>query len=226
MVLSFYTITGTKIVEVKRIPLIILCFATLASSHALANDTVSSTVNAKAGLRPILSLFCTDVNFGVWRVPVRTAGGTSSITLSVSANNASGTTTATVGGNAQKVAKASGYDEPTASVCTVNGANTTSATIKTAITDNTNLTFGGSTHNNLKSPSATAALSANLALAGEGVLINSTGAGTFRVVGTLTLPEAISADNYGGYATDTADGANAATVTVTDVENTTSSAFF
>jgi hypothetical protein len=205
--------------KTKILPLAMICAFAVAANQAVANDTVSATVNAKAGLSPVLSLTCSDVNFGVWRVPVRSAGGTTTISLDVSANTSAGATTPTVGGNTTNVAAASGYEVPEASICTVNGSNNVSSTIQTTIANNTGLSFGPSTHNNLKNPNTAAALTADLALKGAGVAIGATGSGTFRVIGVLTIPETIAEVNYGGYSTRSGgnDGeGNAATVTVTD----------
>ena len=210
--------------KIKFLLLVMLSAFIVLADQANANDTNSAPVGAIAGLSPVLSLTCTEVNFGVWRVPVRSSGGATTVTLTVSANNASGSTTATTGANTIDVALASGYEAPAAATCTVTGSNNASKTIQTAIADNTGLIFGSSTHNNLTRPVATAALTANLALAGAGVVINSAGSGTFRVVGVLSIPETIVQDNYGGYATSTAE--NAATVTVTDTADATNSSFF
>lgn len=200
-----------------------LVSAAMIAVPAQAQDTVSANVNAVAGISPVLSLTCNDVNFGVWRVPVRSSGGTTAITLTVSANNSSGSTTATSGGNTTGVALASGYNVPNAATCTVNGSNNASQTIQSAISSNTGLKFGSSNHNNLNNPSQVAALTADLTLGGTGVVIGSTGAGTFRVTGVLTIPQTIAADNYGGYSTRSANMpdesvGNAATVTVTDAK--------
>lgn len=200
-----------------------LVSAAMIAVPAQAQDTVSANVNAIAGISPVLSLTCNDVNFGVWRVPVRSSGGTTAITLTVSANNSSGSTTATSGGNTTGVALASGYNVPNAATCTVNGSNNASQTIQSAISNNTGLKFGSSNHNNLNNPSQLATLTADLTLGGTGVVIGSTGAGTFRVTGVLTIPQTITADNYGGYSTRSANMpddsvGNAATVTVTDAK--------
>lgn len=189
--------------------------------QAHANDTVSANVNAVAGISPVLSLTCNNVNFGVWRVPVRSSGGSTTVTLSVSANNSAGATTAATGGNTTGVAIASGYNVPNAATCTVNGSNNPSQTIQTSIANNTGLIFGTSNHNNLSNPQQTASLSADLTLGGAGVQIGSTGSGTFRVTGVLTIPQTIVAENYGGYSTSSANMpdesvGNSATVTVTD----------
>lgn len=200
--------------------LLLVLVLLVCAGLAQAADTVTASVNARAGVSPVLSLTCNDVNFGVWRVPVRTGGSATTITLTVSANSAAGATTATVGGQATWVSFASGYQVPDAALCTVAGATKHSATIQTAISDNTGLTFGASNHNNLNNPVQVASLSANLSLGGIGVAIDSNGAGTFRVVGVLSIPATITVNNYGGYKTQTggAGGAgNAASVTVTDV---------
>ena len=205
--------------KIKKQSLIVLLCTVFLGASALnaAADTISASVNALAGLSPVLSLTCDDVNFGVWRVPVRSTGGATTVTLTVDNNNASGSTTATLGTNTTGVAQASGYLAPDAAVCTVSGSNNPSSTIQTAITNNTALQFGASQHNNLSNPNSVAALSADLALGGGGVAVDTNGSGTFRVVGVLTIPETIDAVNYGGYASANASGgADSATVTVTD----------
>jgi hypothetical protein len=186
------------------------------SLPAQAADSATASVNAMAGLAPVLTLSCTDVNFGVWRVPVRSGGGVTTVTLTVDANNGAGTTTATAAGNTSSVSLSSEYLAPKAATCSVSGASVHTATIQTAIASNTGLTFGASTHESLATPGALAALSATLTLAGTGVVVDANGAGSFRITGTLSIPAAISASNYGGYKTQTGTGANAATVTLTD----------
>ncbi len=185
-------------------------------AHAQVADSVTTSVNALAGLSPVLSMTCDSVNFGVWRIPVRSTGGTTTITLTVSANNAAGVTTATPGGNTTGAGLAAGYLPPLAATCSVSGSNNLSQTIRTIIGSATNLAFGPSAHNNLSVPSTLAAMRANLALAGTGVAINGTGTGTFRVVGVLTVPQTIVSGNYGGYATE-----ESAQVSASDQVNTT-----
>lgn len=181
----------------------VLAATTLAAVPAQAQnaDRVIASVDALAGLSPVLSMTCDSVNFGVWRIPTRTTGGTTTITLTVSSNNAAGVTTATPGGNTTGAGLAAGYLPPDAATCTVSGSNNLSQTIQTAIVGATNMPFGGSAHNNLSTPATLASLRADLALAGTGVVINGTGTGTFRVVGVLTVPQTIVTGNYGGYAT-------------------------
>ncbi len=189
----------------------LLAASTLAAMPAQAQQVVTASVNARAGLAPLTAVTCDDVNFGVWRVPTRTTGGSTLITLTVSANNAAGTTTSTVSGNSTNVGLASGYIAPTAATCTVSGATNVSSTLPTAITNNVGLAFTSSTHESLRVPTTLSLLSATLDLAGTGVVIDSAGAGSFRVVGVMTIPQQIISANYGGYRTEAS-----ATVSVTD----------
>jgi hypothetical protein len=196
-------------------------FAAFGALPAQAqNTTVTASVNARAGLAPLFAVACDPVNFGVWRVPIRSGGATTLITLTVSANTAAGATTGTATGNTTNVSLNTDYDLPEAGICRVVGATTVSKTITTAITNNTNLGFIASNHESLATPSALAALSADLALAGTGVVIDTAGAGAFRVTGVLTIPATIVVGNYGGYQTGTGTTAGGATVSVTDTEFT------
>ncbi len=201
----------------RKIIAVLLAATTLAATPAhAAADSVVASVDATAGLSPVLSMTCDSVNFGVWRIPTRTTGGTTTITLTVSSNTAAGTTTATPGGNTTGAGLAAGYLPPLAATCTVSGSNNLSSTIQTSIAGATNLSFGPSAHNTLSVPAALASMRANLALAGTGVVINGSGTGTFRVVGVLTVPETIVAANYGGYRTE-----DAAQVLASDTLTTT-----
>jgi len=195
-----------------------LAASTLAAMPAQAQQVVSASVNARAGLAPLTNVVCDGVNFGVWRVPVRTSGGSTVIGLTVSANNAAGTTSSVLTGNVTNVGSASGYNAPEAGTCRVTGATTISTTLPTSISNNVGLAFTSSNHESLRTPNVLAALSATLSLGGVGVVIDATGAGSFRVIGDLTIPQAIIANNYGGYITSTS-----ATVSVTDAVQSTPS---
>ena len=199
---------------------VLTAFVALPAQAQSTTSTITASVNARAGLSPVLSVTCTPVNFGVWRVPARSTGGTTEITLTVSANTAAGVTTGTATGNTTNVALDSNYSVPDAATCSVLGSRPVSSTVPTAITGNTNLSFIASNHESLATPSALAALSANLTLAGTGVLVDASGNGAFRVVGVLTIPQTIVAANYGGYQTGTGTTAGGATVTFTDIRPT------
>jgi hypothetical protein len=184
----------------------------LVSMQAQAVDSGSASVNATAGLAPVVIVSCTDVNFGVWRIPNRTSGGVTTITLT-GGNTAGSTTTATAAGNTTRVSLASGYVAPTAATCSVSGIMNQLTTVQTSIANNNYLGFTYSTHEGLDAPTTLAPMTADLSLAGAGVYIDTNGLGSFRVNGVLTIPQSINGNHYGGYKTN---GINAARVTVMD----------
>jgi hypothetical protein len=190
-----------KMIKLLSVSVVAATTLTATPAQAQSANSVSSSVDALAGLSPTLSLGCDGVNFGVWRIPTRTTGGVTTITLTVSANTRAGVTTATAGGNTTGVGLAAGYTGPTAGGCTLAGSNNVSKDVQSALAGASNMPFTGSTHNGLPLPTAPANLRATLSLAGTGISVNGLGIGEFRVVGVLTIPELIVAGNYGGYRT-------------------------
>lgn len=182
----------------------IAALTALAANGARA-ETASDSVDATAGLQPALELSCTDVSFGVWRVPVRASGsGTTTITLDASNDSV------TPGGNTTRVAQSQSDASWAHSrgTCTLSGSlanEETSAAI--TITGNTNMAFTGanaaaSGYVGLAAPTTAAALTATLSVPPNVTI--SGGAASFHVGGVLTIPQAIVADNYGGYKTSAA----------------------
>lgn len=192
---------------------VVLGTLAVISMQAQAVDTGTATVNATAGLAPVVIVSCTDVNFGVWRIPNRASGGVTTVTLTAATNTAGAATAAVAGGNITRVALASGFLAPSAATCSVSGLMNQLTSVTTAISANNNLGFTSSSHEGLDIPITLASLSANLSLAGTGVYIDANGLGAFRVNGVLTIPSVINGNHYGGYKTN---GVNAATVTVMD----------
>ena len=96
--------------KLSKIAAAVAVLAAFASTNTFA-ETASDTVDAKAGIQPAMELVCTDVSFGVWRIPARTGaggsatfyiGGVLTIPGTISANNYGGyktTTSATVTAN-------------------------------------------------------------------------------------------------------------------------------
>jgi hypothetical protein len=186
-----------------------LAAAVLAASGAQAQQTASTTVNAVAGLAPVMTLTCTDVNFGVWTVPSGDRGGVTTLTMSVNApDSATATETIAVSG----VTTVAQIYPDTAGRCVVQGAwNTLTA----AINGNSGMAFGTSNHivalGNVKVPTVTNSnVSANLTLSTTTPSVNANSEAFFYVVGTLTIPNNLITGNYGGYRANTP-----ATVSVT-----------
>ena len=169
-------------------------------AQAQTTSPLNAFVDATAGLQPLYSLDCHGVDFGLWYVPLRSSGGVTFITLTVDANNATGATTGTATGNTTLVGLESRYP-PKAGTCYITGSSTLSISLRPSISQNVAMEMGGLNLYGKASPTVQAVVVADLALADNARVLVSAGAGSFRVVGTLTIPETIVAGNHGGYQT-------------------------
>lgn len=184
----------------------------LIATSAMA-ESASDTVDATAGLQPALELSCTDVSFGVWRVPIRTSGGVTTITLDRDTDNVA------TSGNTARVAQ-SNSDASWAhsrGECTLSGSTAVDETAADiTISDNTDMPFVASPAANtgyIGLDAATTAATLTCSLDVPATATITSGSATFYVGGVLTIPQAIVADNYGGYKTSTP-----ATITANDNE--------
>lgn len=90
----------------------------------VAAETATDTVEVYAGLAPVLEMTCSDVNFGVWRVPTGDRSGTTTVTLDASSV---ATATVTGGSTADTAVSLSGdYAIAAAGTCNVTGSTVTS----------------------------------------------------------------------------------------------------
>lgn len=191
--------------------------AATVPAQAQTTNTVTTSVNASAGLAPVTTLTCDGVNFGVWRVPVRNSGGVTKITLTLSgANIAASSTIATPSVNTANVSLAPGYQPPAAGTCILVGSLTKSGGLGTSLTGTSMPINVSSNHESLPLPSIMADMTANLTLGGPGMFTDANGDGSFRITGVLTIPEIIVAENFGGYKT----GDNAIAVSVSETNST------
>ncbi len=177
----------------------------LAATSAMA-ETASDSVDATAGLKPALELRCTDVSFGVWRVPIRSAGGDTTITLDRDSNSAS------AAGNTTRVAQTHADASWTQSrgVCTLSGSTASDGQNATITIDGNADGTGGI--RGFVSADADITGYAGLAGAGDATALSAylnvptsvvmtDGSATFYIGGVLTIPQNIIADYYGGYRT-------------------------
>lgn len=173
-------------------------------------ETATDTVDVYAGLAPSLELTCTDVHFGVWRVPVRDGGGSTTVTLTAGTFNTGNSTFPTseaVTGNDTGVALSSNFDEPQVGTCLVSGSAAADGTTGTAslpdlsgaalapITDVADYVFGTI---NIPTSSDPDLLPFSLTLSSTSPTINS-GETQFAIAGAVTLPANITVGQYGGY---------------------------
>ena len=172
-----------------------------STGYAENNESYLTTVNATAGLAPVLSLSCTPVLLGVWRAKPGNRGGKSTIKLSID-----GATTKFAISDNLDVSMASGsLSVPQAGFCSMFNSNNPGVTdAKLTISDSQVLEFDtanvlnrGQAKKALKGASGLKAL---LVVDKSGLAaVNSLGSATWRVLGTLEIPDGVVIDNYGGY---------------------------
>lgn len=169
------------------------------SGQALAESAADRSVNAVVAIHPMISLTCTPVNLGVWRVPPRTAGGITRVMLDIDKE--------ALGPQVffnRKIAKAGAYAdwEPTFGECTLSNSRAldmASAVIK--ISNNRLLKVG---------PDGNAFTNVQGGRAGYGIRVDvytptlvqiKDGQATFKVGGGMTIPERVQVGDYGAYRT-------------------------
>ena len=174
------------------------------ASNAAA-ETATDTVDVYAGLQAVLEMTCSDVNFGVWRVPTGDRGGSTTVTLDESGNVSA---TVTSGGAADNgVANDDDkFDAPAAGTCNVTGSTVSDADGAASITTGGSGTFLGTNSNpfatGLEKPDALppgSAFSFTLSLSTATPAIDANGEATFQVVGSMEIPNNLVSDNYGAY---------------------------
>jgi hypothetical protein len=176
-----------------------------------AAETATDSVDVYAGLAPVMELSCSDVNFGVWRVPTGTrSGGATTVTLT------SDSTTSITSGSSSNIALSANYEDPAVSSCTVTGSAAADDTVgQVGFTGGTGsfATNGGTGFNSetLAAPS-TVVSSFSYSLTNTDPVSMSSGATSFKIHGTMSIPDNLVTANYGGYK------AAAVTVTYSDVD--------
>lgn len=180
---------------------LILLSASQLSSNAWA-EVASDTVDAKMGLQPAMELVCTDVSFGVWRIPIRT-GAATIITL----DRNTGTITAT--GNTSRVAQSTAnvswlHERGT---CSLTGSTAaTGSAVSISLSNSSAMAFDAANANTtgfvgLNAPT-TAVTGMQATLSAPSIInLSAGGTATFYIGGELTIPGTIVSSNYGGYKT-------------------------
>ena len=163
---------------------------------------------------PLLTLICSDVDFGVWRVPARNGPTRSKITLSRSVGNSS---TATISENTANVALSATLGQPELGTCTVSGSQHPGQRIGVSILGSGSLTLAPASRTRLPAAAQKAqGIGVELRLSEPTVLIDAQGEGSFKVEGDFLIPGVIHRDNHGGYSTSAVDASNSLTVIVRD----------
>lgn len=187
---------------------VVIVGLTAVSGSAIA-ETATDTIEVYAGLEAVLKLECSDINFGVWRVPT---GNRSNPTTVYLAEN--GDTEAKVSNNVgaaadTAVSLSTIYDTPSASTCTVTGSQVGGEGITgtAAYVDDSGSgqlvpgTFTGAA-NYLAAASTDTGLfgfSYVLSFSQTAVPIAADGTATFTISGRMNIPNSVATNNYGAY---------------------------
>ncbi|HEY7884494.1 MAG TPA: hypothetical protein VIC08_06045 [Cellvibrionaceae bacterium] len=190
----------------KNLNIVALATCLVGFSSSSSAETATDTIEVYAGLAPALELSCTDVHFGVWRVPTGNRGGATNITLTRQND-------ALAGDNAGRMALSENpaFNGPQAGSCNVTGSSATtgngqailvgespqqtvSGTLA-AIADVSDYKFG-----TIAIPGGGAGTMAyTLGVSNRTPPISETGTASFSIVGVLTIPNNITSDWFGGY---------------------------
>ncbi len=158
--------------------------------------TASADIEAIAGIQPLVSLECTPINFGVWRVPVRASGGITSVLVPPVLGS-----TATLSGNVASVAaSAKAGHAATPGVCTFTGSSAPDGTTLALTTQLGMADMAGdaSAYVGVAAPSGLI-FNMTAQLTTPTGIVTTGGSSTFYVGGTLEIPSVVAATNYGGY---------------------------
>lgn len=182
----------------KKVAAVLAVLASAGASPVFAAVTTAD-IDATAGLQPVLQLSCTPVKFGVWRVPVRSGGAPTTLTLTQVSDTATATGN-TAGGVAMSLT--AGYSSARGR-CTLSGSTAPDATAMTISMTSSATAMGSdsaSVYTGLLAPAA-AVVGMSTILTAPTTSSVTTGATTFYVGGTLSIPATIVATNYGAYKT-------------------------
>lgn len=180
-----------------RMLLMGVSLAIVLPPQAGAETATDRSVNAVAGLHPMIELSCTPVNLGVWRVPKRNAGGPTQIMLDIDRIQQGVQVLQNTA-----VARASAHAdwEPAFGVCTLTQSRALDHSSAVVTIKNNRL---------LKAvPDADAFTAIPAGRANSALRIDvyaptlariSNGTSTFLIGGGLTIPEKITDADYGAY---------------------------
>ena len=180
--------------------------APLLFGIAARAETVTDTIQIYAGISPVLEMNCTDLNFGVWLLPVGTRAGPTYIEIA-SSGTATAQLTDAAGVADNAVSLSAKFDAPAAGVCTVTGSQVGGVGVNGTAT----ITTGGPVGTLIPGENASAAnypgaadiglgsFTYAIALSTTTPAISAEGTAIFMVVGNMMIPAAVLASHYGAY---------------------------
>ena len=189
--------------------LAVVLFLHLCAVNAAA-EMATDEIDVYSGLAPVMTLSCTDLNFGVYQIARGDRGitGVTTATLSWTYDGfndvwAANISFANAGQDMIALSDKPDYDAPSPAVCTVNGSRATSATVSVTSSPTGAFYFGGAASNpfaaNLATPTTPTTTMRGVMTVPATVTLDATGAGSFVITGAVQIPNNLTANNYGSY---------------------------
>jgi len=175
-----------------------------------AAETASDQVDVYSGLAPVMTLSCTDLNFGVYQIARGDRGitGVTTATLSWTYDSFDDVWAAFIsftnaGQDQIALSDKPDYDAPSPAVCTVSGSRATSMTVNVTSAPTGAFYFGGAADNpfaaNLGRPTTPTFTMRGVMTVPGTVTLDATGSGSFVITGAVQIPNFLTATNYGSY---------------------------
>jgi len=177
----------------------LLLAVALLPGLAMAESAINPSVDATVGIHPMLTLTCSPVNLGVWRVPPRTTGGTTRIMLDIDHPELGTQVYLNT-----KVAKAQAYadwdaDFGTCTLTQSRALDQSSATIKIANNRLLKVDPADLSFTNINRGRSGSSIRVDVYVPTLVKIMNGTA--TFKVGGGLTIPQKIEFVDHGAYRT-------------------------
>ena len=192
----------------QRLMLVLLVLILLPGS--IYAETATDDIDVYSGLAPVMTLTCTDLNFGVYQIARgdRGTGGVTTVTLSWVADSFNGGYMFSIGytnpgTDMIALSDKPEYADPAPAVCTVSGSQASNTSI--AITSSPTGAFhfaetaGNPFAATLDIPVSAVGTMVGVMTVPATVALDANGSGSFVITGAVQIPNNLSAGNYGSY---------------------------
>ena len=192
----------------QRLMLVLLVLILLPGS--IYAETATDDIDVYSGLAPVMTLTCTDLNFGVYQIARgdRGTGGVTTVTLSWNHDGFNDVYATSIGftNPGQDMIALSdklSYDGPSPGLCTVSGSQASNTSIAISRSPTTAFNFAGTAGNpfaaTLDTPDAALTNMLGVMTVPATVALDANGSGSFVITGAVQIPNNLSAGNYGSY---------------------------
>lgn len=193
----------------KNIKYVSLVACLVGFSSSTIAETATDTIDVYAGLADVLKLECSDINFGVWRVPTGNRSNSTTVFLAANGDTEAKVSNSEGAAADTAVSLSTIYDTPSASTCTVTGSQVGGEGITgTAayVDDSGSGQLVPGTYTGAANYPAAASTDVGLfgfsyilSFSQTAVPIAADGTATFTISGRMNIPNNVATNNYGAY---------------------------